>query len=87
MCSLFSSHRGCKRLSDICLRIRCYTRCVNKDCYDNSEFDMGDVVRISKGTTKQDELFDYVDAPYYLKERVKDYDEDEYYKDDFDMSR
>ena len=60
---------------------------VVKDCYDNSEFDMGDVVRISKGTTKQDELFDYVDAPYYLKERVKDYDEDEYYKDDFDMSR
>ena len=54
---------------------------------DNSEFDMGDVVRISKGTTKQDELFDYVDAPYYLKERVKDYDEDEYYKDDFDISR
>src|SRR5574344_1786457 len=60
---------------------------VVKDCYDNSEFDMGDVVRISKGTTKQDELCDYVDAPYYLKERVKDYDEDEYYKDDFDMSR
>lgn len=60
---------------------------VVKDCYDNEEFDMKDVVGISKGTTKQDELFDYVDAPYYLKERVRDYDEDEYYKDDFDMSR
>ena len=45
---------------------------VVKDCYDNSEFDMGDVVRISKGTTKQDELFDYVKAPDYYKERVRD---------------
>ena len=62
---------------------------VVKDCYDNSEFDMGYVVRISKGTTKQDELFDYVDAPDYLKERVRDYDDYEYEekeKDDFDMS-
>ena len=60
---------------------------VVKDCYDNSEFDMGDVVRISKGTTKQDELFDYVEAPDYYKERVRDYDEDEYDKADFDLSR
>ena len=60
---------------------------VVKDCYDNSEFDMGDVVRISKGTTKQDELFDYVEAPNYYKERVRDYDENEYDKDDFDLSR
>ena len=58
-----------------------------KDCYDNSEFDMGDVVRISKGTTKQDELFDYVEAPDYYKERVRDYDEYEYDKNDFDLSR
>ena len=55
---------------------------VVKDCYDNSEFDIGDVVRISKGTTKQDELFDYVNAPDYYKERVRDYDE--YEKDDFE---
>ena len=60
---------------------------VVKDCYDNSEFDMGDVVRISKGTTKQDELFDYVEAPDYYIERFRDYDEDEYDKDDFDMCR
>ena len=60
---------------------------VVKDCYDNSEFDMGDVVRISKGTTKQDELFEYVEAPDYYKERVRDYDEGEYDKDDFDISR
>ena len=60
---------------------------VVKDCYDNSEFDMGDVIRISKGTTKQDELFEYVEAPDYYKERVKDYDEYDYDKDDFDLSR
>ena len=63
------------------------TSLVVKDCYDNSEFDMGDVVRISKGTTKQDELFDYVEAPDYYKERVRDYDEYDYDKDDFDLSR
>ena len=40
---------------------------------------------ISKGTIKQDELFNYVKAPNYLKERIKDYDE--YDKDDFDLSR
>lgn len=60
---------------------------VVKDCYDNSEFDMRDVVRISKGTTNQDELFEYVEVPDYYKERVRDYDEGEYDKDDFDLSR
>ena len=60
---------------------------VVKDCYDNSEFDMRDVVRISKGTTNQDELFEYVEAPDYYKERVSEYDEGEYDKDDFDLSR
>ena len=63
------------------------TALVVKDCYDNSEFDMEDVIKISKGTTKQDELFEYVEAPDYYKERVRDYDEDEYDKDDFDLSR
>ena len=58
---------------------------VIKDCYDNSEFDMVDVVKISKGTTKQNELFDYVEAPDYYKEKVRNYDE--YDKDDFDLSR
>lgn len=46
---------------------------------------MGDVIKISRGTTKQDELFEYVEAPDYYKERVRDYDE--YDKDDFDLSR
>ena len=60
---------------------------VVKDCYDNEEFDMSDVVKISRGTTKQDELFDYVYAPDYYKERVKDNDEYDYDKDDFDLGR
>ena len=56
-----------------------------KDCYDNNEFCMEDVVGISRGTTKQNELFNYVSAPDYLKSKVKDYDE--YEKEDFDLSR
>lgn len=57
-----------------------------KDYYDNEDFDMEDVIKISRGTTKQDELFDYVNAPNYYKERVKyvsDYDK----STDFDVSR
>ncbi len=57
-----------------------------KDCYDENEFDMNDVVRISRGTTKQDELFDYVEAPDYLKSRVKNYDEYEKDRNDFEIS-
>ena len=38
---------------------------------------------LTRGTTKQDELFDYVDAPDYLKTRVKDYDD---YDKDYDKS-
>lgn len=50
---------------------------------------MEDVLKISKGTTKEDELFDYIDATGYLKIRVKDIDEFEDYDkfDDFDLSR
>ena len=61
-----------------------------KDYYDNNDFDMNDVIKISRGTTKQDELFEYVEAPDYLKTRVKDIDELEkdYDKsDNFDLSR
>mgnify|MGYP003309139261 CR=1 FL=1 len=56
-----------------------------KKCYDENEFDMNDVVRISRGTTKQDELFEYVEAPDYLKSRIKDYEEHEKDKNDFEM--
>ena len=61
-----------------------------KDYYDNNDFDMNDVIKISRGTTKQDELFDYVEAPNYLKTRVKDIDElekDNDKVDDFDLNR
>lgn len=46
-----------------------------KECYDEEEFNMNDVVGISRGTTKQEKLFEYVKAPDYLKSRVKNYDE------------
>ena len=39
-----------------------------KEYYDNEYFDMEDVIKISRGTTKQDELFDYVNEPNYYKE-------------------
>jgi len=52
-----------------------------KECYDNEDFEMMDVVHISRGTTKQEELFDYVNAPDYYKEDMNHYD-----KDDYDLS-
>ena len=57
-----------------------------KECYDKSEFDMGDVIKISRGTTKQDELFEYADIPDYYKEKVKNYT-NENEKDDYDLVR
>lgn len=57
-----------------------------KECYDENEFDMNDVVRISRGTTKQDELFEYVEAPDYLKSIIKDYDKYEKDKSDYEIS-
>lgn len=56
-----------------------------KACYDENEFDMSDVVSISRGTTKQDELFEYVEAPEYLKSRIKNYDKHEKGKNDFEI--
>ncbi len=52
-----------------------------KDYYINDEFDSNDVYEISRGTSKEDELFDYADIPDYYKE----YDEDKIDKDDYDM--
>lgn len=54
-----------------------------KDYYNNQDFDMNDVIKISRGTTKQDELFDYVGAPSYLKTSKK-FNEKE--KDDYEIS-
>ena len=38
-----------------------------KNYYDNDDFDTNDVYNISKGTTKEDELFDYSNVPYYYR--------------------
>lgn len=54
-----------------------------KDYYDNQDFDMYDVKDISKGTTKEDELFDYAGVPSYLKTSKKSYEKE---KDDFEIS-
>ena len=53
-----------------------------KEYYNNEDFEMIDVVHISRGTTKQEELFDYVNAPDYYKESMTHYE-----KDDHDLSR
>ena len=53
-----------------------------KEYYDNKDFDSNDVYDISKGTTKEDELFDYANIPSYYKTK-KDRNRD---KDDFEMS-
>ena len=42
-----------------------------KDYYDTKEFNSKDVYDISKGTDKEDELFDYADIPNYYKTRKK----------------
>ena len=44
-----------------------------KDYYDSKDFNSNDVYDISKGTTKEDELFDYTDIPGYYKTRKKSY--------------
>ena len=54
-----------------------------KDYFDNNDFDMNDVVKISRGTTKEDELFDYVEAPRYLKTSKKSYNDKA--KDDYEI--
>ena len=45
-----------------------------KEYYNNEDFEMIDVVHISRGTTKQEELFDYVNAPDYYKESMTHYE-------------
>lgn len=53
-----------------------------KEYYDNEDFDKDNVRYISRGTTKEDELFDYADIPDYYKTKAHN-DRD---KDDFEMS-
>ncbi len=57
-----------------------------KDYYDNKDFDSNDVYDISKGTTKEDELFDYASVPSYLKISKKSNSNRDKGKDDYEMS-
>ena len=54
-----------------------------KDYFDNNDCDMNDVVKILRGTTKEDELFDYVKAPSYLKTSKKSKEKE---KNDYEIS-
>ena len=54
-----------------------------KEYYDMKEFNSNYIYDISKGTTKEDELFDYADIPSYYKTRKKAYN---YEKDKNDFN-
>ena len=56
-----------------------------KKYYDNNQFDMEDVFKIYKGTSKEDEIFDYANIPDYLMLSKKNYDHRK--KKDNDLSR
>ena len=50
--------------------------------YDNKDFSSDDVYDISRGTDKEDELFDYANIPSYMKSNRKSYngkDKNDYY--------
>ncbi len=46
-----------------------------KNYYDNNDFESKDIYDISKGTSKEDELFDYAGVPSYLKSSKKTYND------------
>ncbi len=53
-----------------------------KNTLINKDFNSNDIYDISKGTAKEDELFDYAKIPSYLKISEKSYDD----RDSFDIS-
>lgn len=55
-----------------------------KEYYNNQDFNSNDIYEIAENTTKEDELFDYVGIPSYLKTNNKDSNEKD--KDDYEMS-
>ena len=57
-----------------------------KDYYFEDRFDSKDVYDISRGTSKEDELFEYASIPSYLKEYRDGKENKEKNKDDFDLS-
>ena len=60
-----------------------------KDYYDYQDFGMEDVKDIAKGTTKEDELFEYANVPDYYKSNYSpydDYDNEDSKGNDFEIS-
>ena len=57
-----------------------------KNYYFNDRFDKNDVYDISRGTSKEDELFEYANIPNYLKEYEDKSNKKEKKKDNFDLS-
>ena len=57
-----------------------------KDYYFDDRFNKNDVYDISRGTSKEDELFEYASIPSYLKEYQNDTEKKEKNKYDFDIS-
>lgn len=55
-----------------------------KEYYDNQDFSMDDVKDIAKGTTKEDELFNYAGVLSYFKTSKKSYNEVE--KDELEIN-
>ena len=51
-----------------------------KDYYDYGDFQQEDIIDVARGTTKEDELFDYAYVPDYHKANSEDIE------DDYDMS-
>ena len=56
-----------------------------KDIYDERQYDNQDVYQISRGTEKQDELFEYANIPDYWKETVRKDDKTKDRDDDFEI--
>ena len=57
-----------------------------KNYYFEDRFDSKDVYDISKETSKEDELFEYAEIPYYYKEYRNGIEKKEKNKDDYDLS-
>ena len=81
-----------KLFKKLLLRGNDYTKDITcefiKDLYDKNEFEKRDVFEVSRGTIRQDELFEYVDIPdYYISNRIKDlqYEKIENKKDDYEI--
>lgn len=59
-----------------------------KQCFDDKIFEKKDVVNILLDTTKEDELFDYVEVEKeYVRINRSELDSESKEKDDFELSR